>query len=160
MILRVLVSWDVMLCSWLTLTHPNTPFKNSGSYQHLHVKALPSSKTLIKVKGKALPLQPWTCPEGSRRLRLLDCKTIGTWRQKVRQPYSPAAFTSGKYSWYSFLLEAESTPGGHSVAGRITLCQWKITVTPLVIKPTTFRLVAQCLNQLHYHVPLKDTGIS
>ena len=22
-----------------------------------------------------------------------------------------AAFTSGKYTWYSFLLEAESTPG-------------------------------------------------
>ena len=27
------------------------------------------------------------------------------------QPYAPAAFTPWKYSWYSFLLEAESTPG-------------------------------------------------
>jgi len=27
------------------------------------------------------------------------------------QPYAPAAFTSRKYTWYSFLLEAESTPG-------------------------------------------------
>jgi hypothetical protein len=27
------------------------------------------------------------------------------------QPYIPAAFTLMKYSWYSFLLEAESTPG-------------------------------------------------
>jgi hypothetical protein len=26
------------------------------------------------------------------------------------QPYAPAAFTPRKYSWYSFLLEAESTP--------------------------------------------------
>jgi len=25
--------------------------------------------------------------------------------------YTPAAFTPRKYSWYSFLLEAESTPG-------------------------------------------------
>jgi len=27
------------------------------------------------------------------------------------QPYTPAAFTPRKYSWYSFLLEAERTPG-------------------------------------------------
>jgi hypothetical protein len=35
---------------------------------------------LFKVKGKAIPLQPLTGPEGSRRLRLPDFKTIGTWR--------------------------------------------------------------------------------
>jgi len=28
-------------------------------------------------KGKAIPLQAWTDPEGSRRLRLPDFKTIG-----------------------------------------------------------------------------------
>jgi len=28
--------------------------------------------------GKAIPLQAWTGPEGSRRLRLADFKTIGT----------------------------------------------------------------------------------
>jgi len=27
------------------------------------------------------------------------------------KPYAPAAFTPRKYSWYSFVLEAESTPG-------------------------------------------------
>jgi len=31
-----------------------------------------------KKKGKAIPLQAWTGPEGSRRLRLPDFKTIGT----------------------------------------------------------------------------------
>jgi hypothetical protein len=31
-----------------------------------------------KKKGKAIPLQAWTDPEGSRRLRLPDFKTIGT----------------------------------------------------------------------------------
>jgi len=30
------------------------------------------------VKGKSIPLQAWTGPEGSRRLRLPDFKTIGT----------------------------------------------------------------------------------
>jgi len=30
------------------------------------------------VKGKAIPLQAWTDPQGSRRLRLPDFKTIST----------------------------------------------------------------------------------
>jgi hypothetical protein len=33
------------------------------------------------------------------------------------------------------------------------LCQWKILVTPSRSEPATLRLVAQCLNQLLYHVP-------
>jgi len=35
-------------------------------------------KDIGKGKGKAIPLQAWTGPEGSRRLRLPDFKTIGT----------------------------------------------------------------------------------
>jgi hypothetical protein len=31
-----------------------------------------------KAKGKAIPLQAWTFPEGSRKVRLPDFKTIGT----------------------------------------------------------------------------------
>jgi hypothetical protein len=31
-----------------------------------------------KIKGKSNPLQAWTVPEGSRRLRLPDFKIIGT----------------------------------------------------------------------------------
>ena len=32
----------------------------------------------VTVIKKAIPLQAWTGPEGSRRLRLPDFKTIGT----------------------------------------------------------------------------------
>jgi hypothetical protein len=32
----------------------------------------------VNLKGKAIPLQAWTGPEGSRRLRLPDFKPIGT----------------------------------------------------------------------------------
>jgi hypothetical protein len=33
---------------------------------------------LGKDKGKVIPLQAWTGPEGSRKLRLPDFKTVGT----------------------------------------------------------------------------------
>ena len=33
------------------------------------------------------------------------------------------------------------------------LSQWKILETPCRIKPTTFQLVAHCLNQLHHYIP-------
>ena len=39
-----------------------------------------SSVTILKGKGKAIPLQAWTGTQGSRRVRLPDFKTIGTWR--------------------------------------------------------------------------------
>ena len=64
-----------------------------------------------KGKGKAVPLQAWSGPEGSRKLRFPDFMTTAQDVGKVvsfthRPPLHPR-----KYTWYSFLLEAESTPG-------------------------------------------------
>jgi hypothetical protein len=39
---------------------------------------LVKNKTVNYCKSKAIPLQTWKSPEGSRRLRLSDFKTIGT----------------------------------------------------------------------------------
>ena len=44
-------------------------------------------------KGKAIPLQAWTGPEGSRRLGCQTSKTISTWRWQGCQTHLPAAFT-------------------------------------------------------------------
>jgi hypothetical protein len=46
----------------------------SSTYKELRINVL-----FVKVKGKckAILLQAWTGPEGSRRLRLPDLKTIG-----------------------------------------------------------------------------------
>jgi len=42
--------------------------------------SIPLIVTERYVEGKAIPLLAWTGPEGSRRLRLPDFRTVGTWR--------------------------------------------------------------------------------
>ena len=74
-------------------------------YSSVEVLATPLK---IYGKGKTVPLQAWSGPEGSRKLRFPDFMTTS---QDGGKPYAPAVFTPRKCSWYSFLLEAESTPG-------------------------------------------------
>jgi hypothetical protein len=95
----------------------------------------------LTVKGKAVPLQAWTGSEGSRKLMLPDFVTTAQDGGKVVSLTHWPLFTPRKYSWYSILLEAESTPG-----------------TPAGIKPTTFRFVAQQLNHCATAVPPVDGG--
>ena len=62
-------------------------------------------------KGKEVPLQAWSGPEGSRKLRFPDFMTTAQDGGKVLSLTHQPPFIPRKYSWYSFLLEAESTPG-------------------------------------------------
>jgi len=60
--------------------------------------------------GIAIPVHVWTGPEGARRLRLPDSKTAHE-GGKFASPMHRLPLPTRKYSWYPFLLEAESTPG-------------------------------------------------
>ena len=64
-----------------------------------------------KGKGKVVPLQAWIGPEGSRKLRFPDFMTTAQDGGKVVSLTHRPPLLRRKYSWYSFLLEAESTPG-------------------------------------------------
>ena len=60
---------SVLFC-WTTRFIAVMKIANPGRYSEPHELS----------KGKAIPLQAWTGPEGSRRLRLPDFMTIGTWK--------------------------------------------------------------------------------
>ena len=60
---------------------------------------------------KAVLLQACIGPEGSRKLRFPDFMTTAQDGGKVVSLTHRPPFPRRKYTWYSFLLEAESTPG-------------------------------------------------
>ena len=64
-----------------------------------------------KGKGKAVPLQAWSGQAVSRKLRFQDFMTTAQDGGKVVSLMDRPPLPPRKYTWYSFLLEAESTPG-------------------------------------------------
>ena len=53
--------------------------QNSIIHASLTIEIQTSEEVMVEVKkGKAIPLQAWTGPEGSSRLRLPDFKTVCT----------------------------------------------------------------------------------
>ena len=97
------------LCCYMFLLVPSAQRGLNHSYVHTFFAEFLFPNTCITFK--ALPLQAWSGPESSMKLRFPDFMTTAQDGGKVCQPYAPAAFTPRICSWYSFLLEAESTPG-------------------------------------------------
>jgi hypothetical protein len=93
-----------------------------------------SSSTILE--GKATPLQALRVPGGwgSQIYRQSAHEGGKVVSRCHRPPLSPR-----KYSWYSFLLEAESTPG--PFGDRNDYVKELIPMTPSGIEPATFRSV-------------------
>jgi hypothetical protein len=124
------------------------PEKSIFMTKHMKVKPNPSMKTYSPIRLYsgccsthelpiciAIPLQALTGPEGSRRLRLPDLKTIGTWRWQGCQPYAPTAFL--------VLISVRWWVESRAIVRPEGFCQLNIPVIPSGIESATFRFVAQ-----------------
>jgi hypothetical protein len=68
-------------------------------------------RLLEEYKDKAIPLQAWTGPEVSGKLRLQISRHKAHECAKVVSPMHHPPLPPRKYSWFLFLLEFDSTPG-------------------------------------------------
>jgi len=90
----------------------------------------------VYIEGKAVPLQAWSGPVGSRKLKLPDFVTMAQDGGRL------SALHTGRLYPKEMLLvlisvKRLSRPQGHSAIGRI-LCQRKLSITPSGIEPETF----------------------
>jgi hypothetical protein len=112
-------------------------------------KAIYRHVLLYDMQGKAIPLQALTGPEGSRRLRLPNFKTIGTTLSAQR--------TGRLYPQEIFLelisVTRLSRPQGHNATGRIM--SMKNFNDTIGYRSRYLRFVAQCL----IHCWLNDTRL-
>ena len=148
--------WAVCVtAAWQRSQSSEAAFYGSSSlnycWRHAKVSPCPGIFVLFKfdiyvlfqysVASRAIPWQALRVPGGwgsqiPRQLAYEGDNVSPMHRPPLLYPPPPR-----KYSWYSFLLEAESTP--RVIVRPEGLCQWKTLMTPSGIEPATFRLVTQ-----------------
>jgi hypothetical protein len=94
----VVVAVTITWATYRDSTKPNRKLPHS-------VHAYLPRKVKVKVK------QSRYRPRGFQEVKVPRLHDNGTGWWEGCQPHAPIAFTPRKCSWYSFLLEAESTPG-------------------------------------------------
>ena len=103
---------------------------------------------LCKGKGKAVSLQAWSGPEGSRKLRFPDYMTKAQDGGKV--------VSTGRHypqEMLQVLISVRGWVDPRAIVRSEGFCQWKIPMAHAGIEPATFRFVAQRLNHCATAVP-------
>ena len=151
----VFVRWPVdRLFSWSVSVFPKYLNLRHISQNLLPTPPMKSLKTEFRFqqinflwhKGKANPEQALRIPAGSGSQILRPSAPESS---KVISP-TPGPFLPYEIFLYSFPLAAERTP--RSQCGRKDYVNIKFLETQSWIEPDTFRLLAQCLNQLRHRV--------
>ena len=111
--------------------------------QHTH------THTHTYVKSKAIPVQSWTGPEGSKRSeapRFQDSQHMKVVRLSTIS-------TSHLYPQEIFLvlISVRGWVDPQAIVWREGLCQWKVMMTPCGIERMALQFVAQCAPYTHTH---------
>jgi len=92
--------------------------ENLEEYGPVMVRTCYEIAAKLQVKGKAVQLQAWSGPEGSRKLRFPDCMTTAQGGGKAvsltHRPHLPPGNPPGTHFCYRL-----SRPQGHSAIQRI-----------------------------------------
>ena len=90
------------------MSHDCLAFEVSSKKHYMRQR---TEQTFLRSKSKSVLLQAWSGSESSRKLRFPDYVTTAQDGGKVVSLTLRPLLLPRKCSWYSFLLEAESTPG-------------------------------------------------